>query len=133
MAKSSFPCETRKHLAAEKKRCNSHNCAQAVVCTYCDLVGLDERTALDIAGAFGTGMGNMEGTCGALVGAGMIVGLATKDRNLSRARMKEIMEKFRQRCGATQCKLLKGVGSGKPLRDCPDCVSDASEFLEEYL
>ena len=24
--------ETRKHLAAEKKRCNSHNCAQAVVC-----------------------------------------------------------------------------------------------------
>lgn len=133
MAKSSFPCETRKHLAAEKKRCNSHNCAQAVVCTYCDLVGLDERTALDIAGAYGTGMGNMEGTCGALVGAGMIVGLATKDRNLSRARMKEIMEKFRQRCGATQCKLLKGVGSGKPLRDCPDCVSDASEFLEEYL
>ncbi|MCR5548274.1 MAG: hypothetical protein K6F25_05940 [Bacteroidales bacterium] len=29
--------ESRKHLAAEKKRCNSHNCAQSVVCTYCDL------------------------------------------------------------------------------------------------
>ena len=43
--------ETRKHLAAEKKRCNSHNCAQAVVCTYCDLVGLPEQTALDIADA----------------------------------------------------------------------------------
>ncbi|MBR1782997.1 MAG: C_GCAxxG_C_C family protein [Bacteroidales bacterium] len=41
------------------------NCAQAVVCTYCDLVGLPEETALDIAGAYGTGMGNMEGTCGA--------------------------------------------------------------------
>ena len=80
--------ETRKHLAAEKKRCNTHNCAQAVVCTYCDLVGLPEQTALDIAGAYGTGMGNMEGTCGALVGAGMILGLATRDRNLSRARMK---------------------------------------------
>ena len=40
--------ETRKHLAAEKKRCNSHNCAQSVVCTYCDLVGLPEQTALDI-------------------------------------------------------------------------------------
>ena len=38
--------ETRKHLAAEKKRCNTHNCTQAVVCTYCDLVGLDEQTAL---------------------------------------------------------------------------------------
>ena len=86
--------ESRKHLAAEKKRCNSHNCAQAVVCTYCDLVGLPEQTALDIAGAYGTGMGNMEGTCGALVGAGMILGLHTKDRNLSRARMKNLMEKF---------------------------------------
>lgn len=125
--------DSRKHLAAEKKRCNSHNCAQSVVCTYCDLVGLDGKTALDIAGAYGTGMGNMEGTCGALVGAGMIVGLATRDRNLSRVRMKEIMSKFQERNGATQCKLLKGIGTGKPLRDCPDCVADASEFLEEFL
>ena len=125
--------ETRKHLAAEKKRLNTHNCAQAVVCTYCDLVGLPEQTALDIAGAYGTGMGCMEGTCGALVGAGMIVGLATKDRNLSRTRMKEIMTQFQARTGATQCKLLKGIGTGKPLRDCPDCVADASEFLENYL
>ena len=125
--------ESRKHLAAEKKRCNSHNCAQSVVCTYCDLVGLPEQTALDIAGAFGTGMGNMEGTCGALVGAGMIVGLATKDRNLSRGRMKVLMEKFQERNGATQCRLLKGIGTGRVLRDCPDCVTDASEFLEEFL
>jgi len=125
--------ETRKHLAAEKKRCNSHNCAQAVVCTYCDLVGLHEQTALDIAGSFGTGMGNMEGTCGALVGAGMVLGLATKDRNVSRARMKEIMTKFQERNGSIRCKELKGIGTGKVLRDCPDCVADASEFLEEYL
>jgi len=128
-----MPIETRKYLAAEKKRCNSHNCAQAVVCTYCDLVGLPEQTALDVAGAYGSGMGNMEGTCGALVGAGMIVGLATKDRNTSRARMKEIMTKFQQRNGATQCKLLKGVGSGVVLRDCPGCVADASELLEEAI
>ena len=44
--------DTRKHLAAEKKRCNTHNCAQAVVCTYCDLVGLDEKTAVTM----GTGV-----------------------------------------------------------------------------
>ncbi len=125
--------ESRKHLAAEKKRCNTHNCAQAVFCTYCDLVDLPEQMALDIAGAYGTGMGNMEGTCGALVGAGMILGLHTKDRNLSRARMKVLMEKFQQRNGATRCRLLKGIGTGKVLRDCPDCVADASEFLEEFL
>ena len=125
--------ETRKHLAAEKKRCNSHNCAQAVVCTYCELVGLPEQTALDIAGAYGTGMGNMEGTCGAVVGAGMIIGLATKDRNLSRARMAQLMTRFQERNGATRCRLLKGIDTGKVLRDCPDCVADASEFLEEII
>ena len=124
---------SRKELAAEKKRCNSHNCAQSVVCTYCDLVGLSEQTAKDIAGAFGGGMGTREGTCGALVGAGIILGLKTKDRELSKARMKDIMTRFQERNGATQCRQLKGIGTGKVLRDCPDCVADASEFLEDYL
>lgn len=88
---------------------------------------------MDIAGAYGTGMGNMEGTCGAIVGAGMIIGLATRERNLSRARMKELMTKFQERNGAIQCRKLKGIDTGKVLRDCPDCVADASEFLEEIL
>lgn len=125
--------DTRKDIAAEKKRCNSHNCAQAVTCTYCDLVGLDAETAFDMAGAFGTGMGNMQGTCGALVGAGMVLGLATKNRNISRARMKTITERFKERNGATDCHALKGVDTGKVQRDCPGCVADACEFLEDFL
>ena len=28
---------------------------------------------------------------------------------------------------------LQGVGTGKVLRECPLCVADASEFLEEIL
>lgn len=36
--------ETRKEVAAEKKRCGSHNCTQAVVCTYYDYTGIDEDT-----------------------------------------------------------------------------------------
>ena len=75
----------------------------------------------------------MEGTCGAVVGAGMIIGLATKDRNLSRARMAQLMTRFQERNGATRCRLLKGIDTGKVLRDCPDCVADASEFLEEII
>ena len=47
--------------------------------------------------------------------------------------MRQMMTKFQQRNGATQCKLLKGVGTGKVLRECPLCVADASEFLEELL
>lgn len=78
-------------------------------------------------------MGNREGTCGAIVGAGMILGLKLKDREISKVRMKEIMNRFQERNGATRCCELKGIGTGKVLRDCPDCVADASEFLEEYL
>lgn len=75
----------------------------------------------------------MEGTCGAIVGAGVILGLATQDKAKSVKGMRQIMDKFKQRNGATQCKLLKGVGTGKVLRECPLCVADASEFLEEIL
>ena len=123
--------ETRKHIAAEKKK--TLNCAQAVVCTYCDLCGLSEKQAEDLAGAFGGGMGTMEGTCGTLVGAGIVIGCITKDRNLSKSRMKEILTRFKERNGAIQCRQLKGIDTGVVLRSCPDCVADASEFLEMYL
>ncbi len=125
--------ETRKRIAAEKKRCNSHNCAQAIIHTYADIAGLDERTAMNIANAFGAGMGNMEGTCGALVGAGMVLGMVNKDKAKSMKQMRQIMTKFQERNGATQCKQLKGVGTKMVLRECSDCVADAAEFLEEVI
>jgi C_GCAxxG_C_C family probable redox protein len=125
--------ETRKEIAAEKKRCGSHNCTQAVVCTYHDYTGMDEETLKNVGNVFAAGMGNMEGTCGALVGAGVVLGLATKDKAKSVKAMRQIMTQFLQRNGATQCKLLKGVGTGKILRECPLCVADTAEFLEGQL
>lgn len=125
--------KTRKQIAAEKKRCNSQNCAQAILHTYADVAGISEEAAMNIAGAFGGGMGCMEGTCGALVGAGLVLGLANKDKVKSMKQMRQVMTKFQERNGATQCKLLKGVGTKVMLRECPDCVADAAEFLEEEL
>ncbi len=125
--------ETRKHIAAEKLEYGTHNCAQAVICTYADLIGIDEETGRNLGNAFGSGMGNMEGTCGALVGAGVVLGLATKDKANSRKAMRQIMTQFQQRNGTTQCKMLKGVGTGVVLRQCSGCVADAAEFLEEKL
>ena len=123
--------ETRKHKAAEKLQNGTHNCAQAVICTYADLVGIDEETGRNLGNAFGSGMGNMEGTCGALVGAGVVLGLATQDLAKARKGMRQIMTQVQQRNGTTQCKLLKGVGTGVILRECTGCVADAAEFLEE--
>ena len=125
--------ESRKEKAAELKRCGTHNCTQAVLCTYYDYTGLDEDTIKHIGNGFAAGMGNMEGTCGAIIGAGIVLGLATKDKAKFLKGTRYIMEKFQERNGATQCKLLKGIGTGKPLRECPLCVADASQFLEEIL
>ncbi len=125
--------ETRKELAKERKACGRYNCAQAVASTYADVVGVDEETILAATSAFGTGMGNMQGTCGALVGAGAVLGLALKDRVEARRRMAGIMAKFQERNKATRCCDLKGIGTGRPLRACNDCVADAAEFLEEAL
>jgi len=123
----------RKYEAAEKKRSGKYNCAQAVICTYCDKVGIDEETARELGNAFAVGMGNMEGTCGALIGVGIILGLSGKSKVEAIQGMRRIMNNFQERNGATQCKLLKGIESGKVLRECPDCVADACEFLEEVL
>jgi hypothetical protein len=62
-----------------------------------------------------------------------VLGLATKDKAASRKAMRQIMVKFQERHGATQCKLLKGVGTGVVLRECAGCVADAAEFLEEHI
>lgn len=124
---------TRKHIAAERKQRATHNCAQAVVSTYADVAGLDEATACKVGAAFAAGMGNMEGTCGALVGAGIVLGCAMKDKTQAMKAQRQVMTKFQARNGATQCKLLKGLGGSAPLRACPDCVADACEFLEQQI
>ena len=124
---------SRKEIAAEMKRSGSHNCAQAVMCAYSDYTGLDSEILMRMGSAFGAGMGNMEGTCGAIVGAGFVLGLAAGDRAKSIRGMRFIMDEFQKRNGSTQCKCLKGIGTGKVLRECPLCVADASEFLEEII
>jgi len=125
--------ESRKHEAAEKKRCGRYNCAQAVLCTYCDKAGLDEGTCFLLGHSFAAGMGSMDGTCGALVGAGMVLGLVNKDKVLSVKQMRQIMNNFKERNGSTRCRDLKGIDTKQILRSCPDCVADAAEFLEEFL
>lgn len=50
--------ESRIEIALDKHR-HGYNCAQAIVCTYCDLFGLDEETAFKVSEGFGGGMGGM--------------------------------------------------------------------------
>lgn len=118
-----------------------YNCAQAVACTYCDLVGADEETMFRMTEALGLGMGGMQGTCGAVSGACVLAGMKRSTGNLDTPNSKaesyklsrEITQKFLEKNGSLTCKDLKGVETGKVLRSCPDCIRDAAAIAEQVL
>ena len=114
--------EERMEYAARRKK--EMNCCQAVLVAFADRLGKSEDELLRLGSGFGSGMATMEGTCGALVGAIMVSSLLSPDgeaRNNSRA----IMSQFKELCGATVCRDLKGIGTGKVLCNCEDCVRNA--------
>ena len=86
--------ETRALEAVNKKK-SGYNCAQAVACSYCDIAGIDEETMKNITQAFAVGMGSMEATCGALIGAAVVIGLVNKNKKASFADAKTIIIKFK--------------------------------------
>lgn len=118
-----------------------YNCAQAVACTYCDLVGVDEETMFKMTEALGLGMGGMEGTCGAVTGACVLAGMKNSSGNLDTPNSKggtyalsrEIVKQFGEQNGSVVCKTLKGVETGTLLRPCQDCIKDAAAIAERIL
>lgn len=48
---------TERKDCTQKLHDEGYNCAQAVVCAYCDSFGLDRDTAFKMAEGFGLGMG----------------------------------------------------------------------------
>lgn len=123
------------------KHDKGYNCAQAVACTYCDLVGIDETTMFRMTEALGLGMGCMEGTCGAVSGACILAGMKRSSGNLERPDSKaqsyrlsrEIVTRFEARNQSSICKILKGTETGKVLRPCADCIKDAAAIAEDLL
>ena len=123
--------DERMGYAAQRKK--EMNCCQAVLVAFADKLGKSEEDLLRLGSGFGSGMATMEGTCGALVGAIMVSSLLSPDgeaRNNSRA----IMSRFKELCGgATICRDLKGIETGKMLCSCEDCVRNAVLSAGEAL
>jgi len=79
-------------------------------------------------------MGGMEGTCGALCGAVMALGLLNKSDTPSKMIAKDMLQDFKEMSGgATICRDLKGIGTGKMLCACDDCVRHGVLVLEKKL
>jgi C_GCAxxG_C_C family probable redox protein len=129
---------------------NSFNCAQAVFAAFAEDYGVDEETALRVAGGFGGGLRRGE-VCGAASGGVMVIGAARghcvpEDAGAKRdcaARVSVFMAEFERRNGQLTCRGLLGVdtsteeGAAAFARErmfqtkCRGYISGAAELLEE--
>ena len=118
--------------AAELKNYRGYNCCQAVTAALADETDMPKDQLKMISTGFCVGMGAMEATCGALIGAGMIAGLKTEgSRTLIYT--KQIVDEFKKNSGAIRCRDLKGIDTGKVLCPCDDCVRNAVRAYETVM
>ena len=122
----------RAEKAVKLKMGGGYNCSQAVTAALADQTDLTDEQLKQIAAGFCAGMGNLEATCGALIGAVMIAGIKTEGQGTLKA-ARQIQEKFRDRCGAIKCKDLKTITDGKPLCPCEECVRNAVLIYGEVM
>ena len=134
---------------------DGYNCAQAVFLAFCDVTGLDEKTALTLSSSFGGGMGRMREVCGAVSGMFMVAGIlygyddpkAKEEKAEHYARIQALAKEFRDKNGSIVCRelLSEGERSTDPLtpsvrtaeyykkRPCNLLVGDAAEILDRYI
>ena len=123
------------------KHTRGYNCAQIVLCSYAEELGIDEETLFRISEGFGAGMGGMMETCGAVTAMFMALGLANSSGDLQACdtkpqtmkKVRELAAEFEKKNGSIVCRELKGIDTGKVLRSCDGCIEDGIRILGEYL
>lgn len=130
-----------------------YRCSQAILSTYGPEFGLNKELSLKISGPFGGGIGRRGETCGAVIGAIMVIGLKYGNANPNDAETKEkiyiyvnkIVEKFKERNSSILCKELLGCDvstqEGRELAKsenrfnnrCPGFVRDVAKIIKEIL
>ena len=99
------------------------SCSQAILSTFGEQFGLNRDTALKLAAGFGGGMGRMAGTCGAVTGAFMILGLKygavssddMQAKELTYEKVREFAARFKERGGSLVCRELLGYDINSPV------------------
>jgi C_GCAxxG_C_C family probable redox protein len=129
---------------------SGNNCAQSVLLSFAPDLDLSRESALRIAAGFGGGMGKLQGTCGAVTGAIMVLGLlqgkySENNESLKSetySLVKKLDLRFKETFGTTSCADLTGCdlntaeGSERFKTEkvmekvCAACVSRAVEVVE---
>ena len=112
-----FDLEERVGKAGRLFKEGGYNCCQAVVLAYCDLFGMDEKTAGSLSSGFGGGMGRMREVCGSVSGMVMLCGMLSPadnpsdkaGRTANYALVQEVAGEFRNINGSIICRELLGL------------------------
>ena len=144
---------THAEKAAELFR-KGYNCSQSIFCAFCDVTGMDEKTALMLSSPFGGGMGRLRQACGACTGAfmvaGVLFGYSDTNDNIAKketyALVQDIANRFKERNETIMCnellKNLKPDTSPTPTprselyykqRPCVRFVIDAADILDDII
>lgn len=133
---------------------SGYNCAQAVFCSFPEVTGLDNETALRVSAGLGGGMGRMREVCGAV--SGMIMVLSAKyastdpSNHEEKAALYALIQKaagdFKAENGSIICRELLGLNEEKSdpspekrtqsyykKRPCGELVKCAADIAEKYI
>ena len=133
---------------------SGYNCAQAVLCAFEDVTGLDRDTAARLASSFGGGLARMREVCGTVSGAAMVLGLAfgcsdPGDADAKKAHyhlIQDFAAQFKADKGSIICRELLAGTMTLPGNDpeqrtpeyykrrpCPDMVRYAAHLADRFL
>jgi len=139
-------------IATETFR-NGFNCAQSIIAAFAPERGVSRGISLKLATGLGGGINGQRGTCGAVVGALIVLGLHfgiddpsdDEGREKYKLMVNKFSEKFLKQHNSLKCGELLAKEAGNPelveelmqkgdFQDfCTGVVDDAALLLEEIL
>ncbi len=120
-----MPSKTEKAIENHK---SGYTCSGAVMCAFADDAGMSEEQAFNVSRPFA---GGRMVKCGAVLAAEQV--LKEKYGDAADGKIAELERRFMEMNSSVICRELKGFGTGKVLRPCRGCVTDAASILEEML
>lgn len=130
-----------------------YNCTQSVVAAFCEEIGMDRASLLQMASSFGGGMGRLREVCGAVSGMFLVAGALygyddPKDMQAKKehyTRIQELAARFKAENGSIICRELLGLDGldHSPVpsertaeyykkRPCAEMAAAAARLMETY-
>ena len=129
-----------------------YNCAQAVAVAFCDVTGLEEKTAARMVSGFGGGMGRLREVCGAVSGMFFVLSYlygyddpkADEEKKQLYTDVQTLAAKFQAQCSSILCRDLLDNPPSDPNpsprtaqyykdRPCARFVMTAAELMEGFI